>query len=359
MPIYMDRHDVAEEVTAQIVAELHQEDLRIQDTYHCRGLTYWYDDCRKTAFCLIEAPNKEAIVEMHANAHGEVPNTIIEVDDTIVESFLGRIEDPKKSRKSELNIVNDPAFRILVVLKIVKGDLQNHSLKLLKSEIKAVKTIADLYKGRIVKQKDDYLLLSYTTTTTAVNSALEIQRLFTTLKDNSLKPRIGISSGVPVTVESGFFEKTIKTAERLSDISNEYILITSEVKDLYESENLNHPVNAEFIRTISISNEYFLNNLVDYLENEWHNPTLGVDDFCANLGLSTSQLYRKMTAILEKTTNSFLQDFRLKKALKLLERKDKNISEIAFETGFNSAAYFTKCFQKKYGITPSVYSKNS
>ncbi len=43
MPIYMDRHDVAEEVTAEIVAQIHQEDLRIQHKYCCKGITYWYD----------------------------------------------------------------------------------------------------------------------------------------------------------------------------------------------------------------------------------------------------------------------------------------------------------------------------
>ena len=98
MPIFMDRHDVSDEVTAEIVAELHQEDLKIQDKYNCKGLTYWFDAKRNTAFCLIEAPNKESIQKMHNQAHGEVPHKIIEVDGSVVESFLGRIEDPEKSQ---------------------------------------------------------------------------------------------------------------------------------------------------------------------------------------------------------------------------------------------------------------------
>ena len=52
MPIYMDRHDVSETVTAENVALLHQADLRIQDQFGCRGLTYWFDEKRKTAFSL-------------------------------------------------------------------------------------------------------------------------------------------------------------------------------------------------------------------------------------------------------------------------------------------------------------------
>ena len=118
MSIYMDRHDVSEVVTAENVAQLHQEDLKIQHKYGCKGLTYWFDDKRKTAFCLIEAPNKQAVQICTIDAHGEIPHQIIEVDANLVESFLGRIEDPKKSQNTDLNIINDPAFRTIMVIEL-------------------------------------------------------------------------------------------------------------------------------------------------------------------------------------------------------------------------------------------------
>ena len=59
MPIYMDRHDLNDAITAEHVANIHQEDLKIEHEFGCKGLTYWFDDHRKTAFCLIKAPNKE------------------------------------------------------------------------------------------------------------------------------------------------------------------------------------------------------------------------------------------------------------------------------------------------------------
>ena len=80
MPIYMDRHDIPEEITAEHVAQMHQEDLKVQHLYGCKGMTYWCDEHRRTAFCLIEAPNEQAIKDMHNNAHGEVPHKIIEVN---------------------------------------------------------------------------------------------------------------------------------------------------------------------------------------------------------------------------------------------------------------------------------------
>src|SRR5680860_1541305 len=118
MPIYMDRHDVSEEVTAENVAQLHNEDLKVQHKFGSKGLTYWFDDKRKTAFCLVEAPSKEAMIAMHDYAHGKLPHRIIEVDKAVVESFLGRIEDPEKSQNTELNIINDPAFRSIMAIKL-------------------------------------------------------------------------------------------------------------------------------------------------------------------------------------------------------------------------------------------------
>ena len=48
--------------------------------YGVRFITYWFDEVRSTAFCLVEAPNKEAIQQAHDEAHGDVPSEIIEVD---------------------------------------------------------------------------------------------------------------------------------------------------------------------------------------------------------------------------------------------------------------------------------------
>ena len=56
MPIYMDRHDL-DSVTAKDVALVHLEDIKVQGKFNCKGLTYWFDEERGTAFCLVESPN--------------------------------------------------------------------------------------------------------------------------------------------------------------------------------------------------------------------------------------------------------------------------------------------------------------
>ena len=151
MPIYMDRHDVSEAVTAENIAQIHQEDLKIQDQFGCRGLTYWFDDKRKTAFCLIEAPDANAIQKMHNQAHGQVPHSVIEVDASIVESFLGRIEDPEKAQDTELNIINDPAFRTIMVIALKRLSLVQNDSAQFKSSLhnynNAVLNVLNIYEG--------------------------------------------------------------------------------------------------------------------------------------------------------------------------------------------------------------------
>lgn len=344
MPIYMDRHDVSEAVTAENVAQLHQADLKIQNEFGCRGLTYWFDEKRKTAFCLIEAPTERAIEEMHSHAHGQVPHRVIEVDTTIVESFLGRIEDPATAQNTNLNIINDPAFR--TILKI----------RLMNATSNGMKSVAETvlhFDGRIVNQTEGDFLASFVSVTKAVNCALEIQSKLKETTNNGLK--IGLSAGVPVTEKKVIFEGTIKSAERMLYIAKAQIVVSSEVKDLYKSENLNRFIEGEQVLALSPTDELFLNRLIDFVEKEWSNCKLSVDDFNTHLGYSKSQLYRKMIALIGESPINFLMSYRLDRSLTLFDKETGNISEIAFESGFSDPSYFSKCFHRKHGLSPSDY----
>ncbi|WP_462252662.1 nickel-binding protein [Ferruginibacter sp.] len=363
MPIYMDRHDVSETVTAENVAQLHQEDLKIQEQFGCRGLTYWFDEKRKTAFCLIEAPDAAAIKKMHNHAHGQVPHRVIEVDASIVESFLGRIEDPEKAQNTALNIINDPAFRTIMAI-VVKELLfvQNDAAQLKPSLLNynnAILNLLNVYEGLPVKKNETHFLVSFKSVTNAVLAAFEIQLLLRQfqhdINNDKILLKIGLTAGVPVTEKELIFEDTIKLAERMCKVIKGQIIVSSEVKELYSSENSGTLNESESVLYLSQSDEKFLTLLMDYTESVWSNINLKVDDFCKTLGCGKSQLCRKMILLTGKSPNTFINDYRLNEALTLLKKNRNNISEIAFETGFSSPSYFSKCFQKKYGHAPSHF----
>jgi AraC-like DNA-binding protein len=351
----MDRHDVSEMVTAEIVARLHQQDLKIQDQFQCRGLTYWFDGKRKTAFCLIEAPDKKKIQKMHHFAHGEVPNEVIEVDPKIVESFLGRIEDPENTDHT-LRIINEPAFRTVMVIRSFfenqKGNRQfNSSLNQYSNKIGR---LLKIYEGAIVKRTANYYLVSFQSSSKAVQAALKIRSLLKSATDLGCSLKIGLSAGAPVIQKKLFFEEAIRLAERMSTAVKGEVIISAEVQELYNNENPTPLRGVDFLLSLSKNDEDFLTLLMDSIESAWDNIHLKVDALAKPLGCSKSQLYRKMIAVTGKSPNTFIKEYRLSKALELLLKKNRNISEIAYETGFTSPSYFSKCFQKKYGCLPSA-----
>ena len=351
-----------EGVTSEHVALMHQADLKVEHLYECKGMTYWCDEKRKTAFCLIEAPNKEAIQKMHNDAHGDLPHSIIEVNKDIVESFLGRIEDPEKSQNIALNIINDPAFRVLMVIETSNylNRLESNQFTIFAQKFhnNVAKTLKR-FNGRVVKKDNNSYLVSFKSVTDAVLCALKVQYQFKyvtpKLDPDIRRLNIALSSGIPVTNKENIFEETITLATRMCDFVNEQLVITTEVKALYESENRNASVDNKVVKILNPNEEKFLMQLIDLIETVWNKPNLNVNAFSKSLGYSKSQLYRKLVNLTGYSPNNFLREFRLHKALNLLHFQNGNISEVAFETGFNSPAYFSKCFQEKYGILPSKY----
>ena len=364
MPIYMDRHDVSDAVTAEDVAKLHQEDLKIQHLFGCRGLTYWFDEVRNNAFCLIEAPDSDTVQKMHNHAHGQVPSRIIEVETSIVESFLGRIGDPVKAKNTELNIINDPAFRTLMVISVNRpvppakeSTPFRDAFVQLKNDIR--KTILD-HEGILVKESDDEHLVSFRSVTKAVHAALAIETLYKKFGKSSaanqhLMLKIALNAGVPVTKNESIFEDTIRMAERMSAITKDVIVVSAEVSELYRSENVNTFFTGSNICALTVADELFITRLMDYTDSVWNDANFKAIDFIRPTGYSKSQLNRKLIALTGKSPNAFIREYRLNQALKLFRKGDHNISEIAFETGFSSPSYFTTCFQKQFGHQPSEY----
>ena len=82
---------------------------------------------------------------------------------------------------------------------------------------------------------------------------------------------------------------------------------------------------------------------------------LNVDEIGKNIGLSRIQLYRKVKALTNYAPNELVRMIRLKEAAKQLLYTEKSISEIAYDTGFSSPAYFTKCFKEHFKENPSEY----
>ncbi len=102
----------------------------------------------------------------------------------------------------------------------------------------------------------------------------------------------------------------------------------------------------------------FLNELTALIEQHLGDPAFGVEKLSREMGLSRVQLYRKVQALLDMNVMDYLTEVRLKRAKHLLRETSKPMAEIADETGFSSAAYFTTFFKQHTQKTPSEYRKS-
>lgn len=249
MPVYMDRHYI-EGATRHAVADAHHKDLALQDKYKVKFLTYWFDEMRSTAFCLIEAPDRETIERAHNDAHGSVPNEVLEVDPAVVDAFLGRIKDPPSTSpgKSE-GISIDSGFRAIMFTDLkdstqmttLYGDAR--ALHLLHVHNALTRNALKAHRGREVKHTGDGIMASFAAVPDAVHCAIAIQRAFAAYNNENpeapLYLRIGLSAGEPIEEHGDLFGKTVQLAARLCALAEpRRIVVDRVVRDQWTGEHL-------------------------------------------------------------------------------------------------------------------------
>lgn len=241
MPIYMDRHELAG-TTAEEAAQAHLKDLAIQDRYGVKFLTYWFDETRGTAFCLVQSPDKETANRVHREAHGGVAQTMVEVVElSAVEAFLGRACDPKPPARDRPAAM-DPGFRAVMFTDIVGstemtarlGD--RRSVEIVRAHDALVRRALAGHGGREVKHTGDGIMASFADTTAAVACARAILEAFAEFNRSSAEPirvRIGLHAGEPVEDSNDLFGATVQMAARLCQAAEpETIVASREVRAL-------------------------------------------------------------------------------------------------------------------------------
>ena len=244
MPLYMDRHFV-EGATRSAVADAHQKDLAIQEKYKTQVLTYWFDEPRCTAFCLMTSPDKDTVRKMHNEAHGLIPNEIIEVDPSIVQAFLGRVKDPTPVDTSPgkgVESLIDPAFRAIMFTDL-KGSARmttdfgdTKALHFLHIHNALTRNALRDHRGREVKHTGDGIMASFTSVPDAVECAITIQKAFAAHNqanpDAAMYLRIGISAGEPVEEHGDLFGNAVQLAARIcASTEPGRILVAQVVRD--------------------------------------------------------------------------------------------------------------------------------
>ena len=231
----MDRHEFSG-LTAAEAAVAHLKDLEVQDRFGVRFLTYWFDEQRQTAFCLAEAPDADALEAVHRASHGFMAYQIIEVDEPMVERFMGGIVEHPPGEPYVAT-----AFRTVLFTDIVDstsltqqlGDAR--AMEMLRAHDDIVRQALERHRGSEVKHTGDGIMAAFPSVVDSIRCAVEIQQRLAGADRArpSVRLRIGMAAGEPVTERDDLFGATVQLAARLCARAEPgSILVASVVHDL-------------------------------------------------------------------------------------------------------------------------------
>jgi AraC-like DNA-binding protein len=350
MPLYMDLHkasDYEEKPTVEDIKHSHIADLEVQHKYGVKFLQYWINEEAGLVFCLMEGPDKESCAAVHQEAHGNMPCNVIELQGGDYMTFMG-----DDISVNEFDIVEkadgtpDTGCRIIVVIDCI-------FLSPGKPVLKSIHEIVKNSKGRILNRPTgNKEMIVFSLALSAIQCAVNILQEIQHMETSSTEIRIGISAGEPVTGQNNFFESGIQLANQLCDVAQNQVVVSSLAKQLAGELVWQHYGTEKSLKILSPEDERFLNRLFEETASRFYHPAFTIEVLSKGLGLSRSNLYRKITLLTGLSANSFIRELRLRKALQLIRDKYGNVTEAAYEAGFNNPSYFTRSFQKRFGILP-------
>jgi class 3 adenylate cyclase len=222
MPLYMDRHHVPG-ATPEDVAAAHVQDIGVQSAHGVRYLTYWFDDDSGAVFCLAEGPSREAVEQVHREAHGLIATNIIEVEPGPIQAFFGAIPEHPPGEAYSESALRAVLFTDLcgsTELTQRLGDAG--AMSLLREHDEIVRAALAANRGREVKHTGDGIMASFSSV--GERGAEVTERL---------DVRIGISAGEPVSDNNDLFGAAVQLAARLCSSSDPGgILVSIAVREL-------------------------------------------------------------------------------------------------------------------------------
>ncbi len=185
------------------------------------------------------------------------------------------------------------------------------------------------------------------------------------LKKDERTSHIPVILLTALSAQSSKMEGTIAGADDYITKPFDIILLKTKVENLlmlrnmlrekYSEEMVLNPKNI----IIEDTEQQFLQKVIDTIEKNISNTEFDVDKLSLEVGVSRTQLYRKLTALTDLPVREFIKNIRLKRATQLLAQNKMNILDVSIAVGFKDLSHFRKCFRQEFGISPTRYANRN
>ncbi|MCW3788517.1 helix-turn-helix domain-containing protein [Plebeiibacterium sediminum] len=332
--------------------------------YNYHYLSNWVDLELERIFYLFEAPNIDTANSIN-NFINDVSLQIIEVNKLFTDCYFHQIRSNRQNLQDQLS----PKIIVAFCFNFLSNkDDDNISLKTLKY-FKYTEHLITKHKGVIIEKHENSMVCLFNSAKDALKCTLKTRNVYINdINDNTFPPiikiGIGISNSKLNPENDQVFINDIDHTKNLCSFSIEnQLIITGAFIHLFKKEAYKLIDHSKEIRFLSLDEENFILQLIPILEKSLNTPKFSIRKLTLSMGLSKSKFYRTIVSITGISPQDFINEYKLFKAMNLIISENKNISEIAYETGFGSPSYFSKCFKNRFSITPSklndIYSKNN
>ncbi len=351
----MDFHKIdSDAITEDDMYKAHLKDVAVQNKHGLIYKKYYLNLHQKTAFCLMESPNKEACVESHKEAHGVGGCNVIEVSrEHEFIPFMGEGNQNEQDLALTLSGEIDSGFRTIMLVEFLELT-ENQELM----TAKIVDSIKN-YKGSIVKVPSEKLMASFIDAYDAVACSIEIAKYFETL-DRKIIFSLALATGKPVDEHStDLFETTKKKVKVMSRLGFQlgFCMDLDTKRSASRSKDISK-IDTTGITVVNQTSYIEIEKINKVLLKNLNNSAFNSDALSSQLGLSKTQVYRKISSLFGVPPNKLLTELRLVHAVRALKEGGKTVSEVAYDSGFNSPTYFTRVFRNRFNALPTFIAKS-
>lgn len=344
-PLYIDLH-IDNSLTPDLIRKCHVADKRIQEKYGVRYLQILLNQPQGYLFCLVEGPDKESCARVHQEAHGNIACNILEITESDFSALLAN--KPKDSLDFTLNQDGtfDTGNRALLAVDLVAMPDNYRAAR------QMVMDVLRKYEGKSGESFENRLFGLFDSCSSAVEAGLVIGKVISGA-GVPVEVRMGVDVGPPLKQQGNFFEDVCKTAEQFAFISrNGEVTISARVEQARHGDGKSRSAS---IRVIGPAEEKFLSQVMGCIHGIWNKGEITIEDFGRELAMSRSQLGRRLKSLAGLSPNDFIKEFRLRRAVEMMEGRCLNIAEITMAIGFTNPSYFAKCFRQRFGRAPSDF----